>query len=103
MQARNVAGCYGEFASYAHGTTGSAVISTAIHTPAKCRIYRGQNMVRSELAWAFPQPEPNPYQLEWDELIEAIRQDKPITRRNAASRRASCRSWPDGLSYGPGG
>ncbi len=25
----------------------------------------------------IPQPEPNPYQLEWDDLIDAIRQDKP--------------------------
>ena len=31
---------------------------------------------RSSL-WAFSQPEPNPYQLEWDDLIDAIRQDKP--------------------------
>jgi predicted dehydrogenase len=77
MHARNVAGCYGEFASYAHGTKGSAVISTAIHTPAKCRIYKGHNMVKSDLVWAFPQPEPNPYQLEWNDLIDAIRQDKP--------------------------
>ncbi|HPM82581.1 MAG TPA: gfo/Idh/MocA family oxidoreductase, partial [Candidatus Anammoximicrobium sp.] len=38
MNARNMAGCYGEFASYAHGTKGSAVISTFMHTPAKCRI-----------------------------------------------------------------
>ncbi len=29
------------------------------------------------MLWAFPQPEPNPYQLEWDDLIEAIRNDKP--------------------------
>ena len=57
---------YGEFASYAHGTKGSAVISTNIHTPAKCRIYKGHNFVKSDLVWAFPQPEPSPYQLEWD-------------------------------------
>jgi hypothetical protein len=35
MNARNMTGCYGEFASYAHGTKGSAVISTSMHTPAK--------------------------------------------------------------------
>ena len=29
------------------------------------------------MAWAFPQPEENPYQLEWDDLIAAIRDDKP--------------------------
>lgn len=85
MSARNIPGCHGEFASYAHGTKGSAVISTFMHTPAKCRIYKGHNFVKDDLAWAFPQPEPNPYQLEWDHLIEAIRQDKP---HNEAKRGA---------------
>jgi len=85
MNARNMAGCHGEFASYAHGSKGSAVISTFMHTPAKCRIYKGHNFVPEDLAWAFPQPEPNPYQLEWDHLIEAIRQDKP---HNEAKRGA---------------
>ena len=33
--------------------------------------------MKDDLVWAFPQPEPNPYQLEWDHLIDAIRQDKP--------------------------
>ncbi len=77
LYARNMSGCRYEFASYAHGTKGSAVISTNMHTPAKCRIYKGQDFARDKLAWAFPQPEPNPYQLEWDELIDAIRHDKP--------------------------
>ena len=27
--------------------------------------------------WAFGAKEPNPYQLEWDHLMEAIRSDKP--------------------------
>jgi predicted dehydrogenase len=77
MNARNISGCHGEFASYAHGTKGSAVISTFMHTPAKCRIYKGHNFVDSDLVWRFPQPEQNPYQLEWDDLVDAIRQDKP--------------------------
>ena len=85
MNARNIPGCHGEFASYAHGTKGSAVISTYMHTPAKCRIYKGHNFVKGDLAWAFPQPEPNPYQLEWDHLIKAIREDTPYNeaRRGA--------------------
>jgi predicted dehydrogenase len=77
LQARNMTGCHEEFASYAHGTKGSAVISTFMHTPARCRIYQGHQRTDDALAWAFPQPEPNPYQLEWDELVDAIRQDKP--------------------------
>ena len=75
---RHMPGCHEEFASYAHGTKGSAVISTFMHTPAKCRLYKGQNFVKEDLTWSFPQPEPNPYQLEWDELIDAIRNDKPF-------------------------
>jgi predicted dehydrogenase len=77
LQGRNMDGCKQEFASYAHGTKGFAVISSAAHTPAKCRIYKGQKMARADLVWAAKQPEPNPYQLEWDELVEAIRKDKP--------------------------
>jgi predicted dehydrogenase len=74
---RNMTGCHSEFASYAHGSKGSAVISTSGHAPGRVRIYKGHNMTREELAWAYPQPEQNPYQLEWDDLIEAIRNDKP--------------------------
>ncbi len=77
LQGRIIPGCHQEFASYAHGTKGLAVISTASHTPAKCRIYKGQKMTPSELVWAYPPEEPNPYQLEWDHLIDAIRNDKP--------------------------
>jgi predicted dehydrogenase len=77
LDGRFMAGCYEEFASYAHGTKGSAVISTYVHTPAKCRIYKGHRFEKEDLAWAFPQPEPNPYQLEWVDLIRAIRQDQP--------------------------
>ena len=77
LNSRYISGCREEFASYAHGTKGSAVISTFMHTPAKCRIFKGQTVTRADMTWAFPQPEPNPYQLEWDHLVTAIRQDKP--------------------------
>lgn len=86
---RNMTGCHDEFASYAHGSKGSAVISTLAHSPGMTRIYKGQKMPRvssrkdlplaedANLLWAFPQPERSPYQYEWDDLMEAIRQDKP--------------------------
>jgi predicted dehydrogenase len=78
-------GCHDEFASYAHGTKGSAIISTAAHTPGKCRIFKGHNATRADMAWAFPQPEPSPYQLEWDDLVQAIRENQPYNeaRRGA--------------------
>jgi len=86
LSGRTMDGAYGEFASYAHGTKNSAVISTAGHSPAKCRIYKGQKLgSKDDLLWACPPNEPNPYQLEWDHLMDAIRQDKPYNeaRRGA--------------------
>lgn len=86
---RNMAGCRNEFASYAHGSKGSAVISTLVHTPGMTRIYKGHNIPRvtdrsqlplpedPNLVWAFPQPERSPYQYELDDLMDAIRNDKP--------------------------
>jgi predicted dehydrogenase len=74
---RNLDGCENAFSSFVHGTKGSGVVSTSSHTPGKVRTYKDQAMARENLIWRFPQPEPNPYQLEWDDLIAAIREDKP--------------------------
>jgi predicted dehydrogenase len=82
---RNMKGCYSSFSSYAQGTKGTAVISTRVHTPGKVRTYKGHNLDKENLIWAFPQPEANPYQLEWDDLIDAIRNDQPY---NEAKRGA---------------
>jgi predicted dehydrogenase len=76
LEGRCMAGCKNEFASYAHGSKGSAIISTSGHTPARPRIFKGQNFVKDQIAWQFPPKEPNPYQLEWDALIDAIVKDK---------------------------
>ncbi|MHC4594262.1 MAG: Gfo/Idh/MocA family protein [Planctomycetota bacterium] len=84
---RAMTGCKGGFDSYAHGTKGTAVISTRGHHPGKVRTYKGHNLNSANLLWAFPQPEPSPYQLEWDDLIDAIRKDKPYNevKRGAES------------------
>src|SRR6478672_1673902 len=42
LYGRTMVGCHDQFASYAHGSKGAAVISTSSHTPARCRIYKGQ-------------------------------------------------------------
>ncbi len=82
---RNMTGCRDEFASYAHGSKGSAIISTSSHTPGRVRTFMGQNLDAANQLWAFPQPEPNPYQMEWEDLTEAIRKDLPYNevRRGA--------------------
>ena len=53
------------------------MISTSGHSPARCRIYKGQKFERADLAWRFPGREPSPYRLEWADLIAAIRDDAP--------------------------
>lgn len=88
LEGRNTPGCWHEFASYAHGTKGSAIISTSSHAPSRCRLFKTQNNSadnKSDVIWRAPRNEPDPYQLEWDHLLEAIRQDKPY---NEAKRGA---------------
>ena len=77
VDGRTMPGCHNEFASYAHGSKGLGVISSSSHTPAKSRIYTGQSEDAEKLAWSYPQPETNPYDLEWDHLLQAIRADAP--------------------------
>lgn len=85
MYGRNVAGCNDEFASYAHGSKGSAIVSTSGHAPGKCRIFKGQSQDPKDVTWKYPQPESDPYQNEWDDLVDAIRNNKPF---NEAKRGA---------------
>ncbi|MHB0960616.1 MAG: Gfo/Idh/MocA family protein [Pirellulaceae bacterium] len=72
---RNMTGCQDAFASFAHGSRGGAIISTASHTPGRVRTFKNQSFEEQNQIWAFPQPEPNPYQMEWEDLVDAIRDD----------------------------
>ncbi|MCA9071407.1 MAG: gfo/Idh/MocA family oxidoreductase, partial [Planctomycetaceae bacterium] len=74
---RTMLGCNNNMSSVVHGAKGSAIVSSSGHTPGKVRIFKGQNQGRRDVVWAFPQPEKNPYQLEWDDFVEAIISDQP--------------------------
>lgn len=76
MNGRTMNGCHDDFSSIAHGSKGLGIISTAGHSPGRCRTFKGQNISRENLLWSAEQPEKNPYQLEWDNLVDAIRFDK---------------------------
>ncbi len=60
LEGRTMPGAHSEFATYAHGTRGSAIVSTSGHIPAKSRIYSGHNFTPDNLEWQYPQPEKNP-------------------------------------------
>ena len=78
LEGRTMVGCHQEFASYCHGTKNSAIISTSAHTPAKSRIYKGNHIGDSKhLIWEYPHQERNPYEVEWHDLVQAIKDDQP--------------------------
>ena len=76
MIGRCMVGCDSFFGDYIHGTKGLGFIDSNTMGRGTCRIYSGQNPVKDDEIWRA-QPEPNPYQLEWDELVEAIKKDTP--------------------------
>ena len=79
LYGRTMAGVHDEFASYAHGSKSLGVISSEGHWPSKARIYKGHRLDNSEIAWRAPKEgaELDPYQVEWTDLIDAIKNDKP--------------------------
>jgi predicted dehydrogenase len=76
---RCMSDCQDIYASYLHGTKGMAVASASGDCGLPSRIYKSQRAERSDLVWEskVPGAEQNPYQNEWDELIAAVRGDKP--------------------------
>ncbi len=77
LEGRNITGCRQEFSTTVHGTKGSAVVSTAGHLPSRAAIYKNQVRSAENTVWRAEQPEPNPYQQEWNDFIAAIRGNEP--------------------------
>lgn len=74
---RCMTGCRNDMSSTVHGSKGSAIVSTSGHTPGKVRTFNGQTQGRRDVAWAYPQPEKSPYELEWVDLFDAIKNNTP--------------------------
>jgi predicted dehydrogenase len=74
---RTMLGCRNDMSSIVHGSKGSAIVSASGHTPGQVKTFSGQRQHRDEVIWAYPQPEANPYQLEWVDLVDAIVRDVP--------------------------
>jgi predicted dehydrogenase len=73
---RHMANCWSTYTDYAHGAKGSALLMAALGQP-KCKLYKSQRMIDEDLLWQYGDNEPNPYHVEWQVLLDAIRQDKP--------------------------
>jgi predicted dehydrogenase len=79
MDGRCIMGCNDIYSSYAHGSKGMAIVSKSGDCGTPSSTYKGQNPTRSNLLWESKvnPAEQDPYQNEWNELIDAIRNDKP--------------------------
>jgi predicted dehydrogenase len=78
---RCMTGCNDIYSSYLHGTKGMAIVSKSGDCGAPSSIFKSQNPRRSDLVWEskIPAGQENPYQNEWDDLMDAIRNDKPYS------------------------
>jgi predicted dehydrogenase len=69
--------CRQQFGAFGQGTKGAFTISARGHAPSRATIYTGQTLEDDKIIWTAAQPEPNPYQEEWNHLVEAIVSDTP--------------------------
>jgi predicted dehydrogenase len=76
--------CHTEFATYIHGTKCAAQFSGWSHE-GTVHTYKDQQCRPDNIAWRAPRETVSPWQAEWDNLLDAIRQDKP---HNEAERAA---------------
>ncbi len=79
MDGRCMTGCDDLYSSYAHGSKGFAIVSKANDCGMPSTTYKGQNPQRSNLIWEskVDRDQQDPYENEWNDLVDAIRNDKP--------------------------
>lgn len=83
---RYIPDCHTDFGTYVHGTRCAAKFSGDVHAPTTW-LYRDQRIENSGITWRAAKERVNPWQAEWDVLLDAIRNNRPHneTRRAALS------------------
>ena len=79
MEGRCIVGCNDIYSSYAHGSKGMAIVSSSGDCGMPSSIFKGQNPDRANRLWVseVAPDQRDPYQNEWNELVSAIRNDRP--------------------------
>jgi len=87
---RYIPNCFSDFITFVHGTKCAGQFSGAIHAPTS-QIYKDQHTSSDNVAWKPPREKINPWQAEWNSLLDAIRNNKPHneTKRAALSNLAA--------------
>jgi len=88
LDGRCIMGCKDIYSSYAHGSKGMAIVSNSGDCGTPSSTYKSQNPTRSDLLWESKvnPDERDPYQNEWNELMDAIRNDKPYNETERGVR-----------------
>jgi predicted dehydrogenase len=79
MDGRCMVGALPIYSSYVHGSKGMAIAAKSGDCQPPSSTYKGQNPDRANQLWMseVPDEENDPYQNEWNELVGAIRNDRP--------------------------
>jgi predicted dehydrogenase len=87
---RYIPGCYNDFVTYLHGAKCGGQFSGSVHAPT-CLICKDQRIAPTNAAWKPAAEKQSPYRVEWNELLSAIRNDRPHNelRRSAYSNLAA--------------
>jgi len=72
---RYYADCFGDFATFVHGTKCAAQFSGNIHAPT-VQMHKDQRMTRDTIVWEPAKERVSPYVEEWRVLLDAIRNDR---------------------------
>jgi predicted dehydrogenase len=81
MDGRCINGCQNFYASYLHGTKGMGIASKAGDCGPPSSLYKSLAATPADLIWEskVDPDEQDPYQNEWNDLMDAIRDDKPYS------------------------
>jgi len=90
VNSRSMRKCHNEFATFVHGRKCAAQFSGNVHAPT-VHIYKDQRADNDNIVWRPENEKVSPYQVEWDVLLSAIRQNRPHNevRRAAFTNLAS--------------
>ncbi len=72
------------FATFIHGSKRAAQFSGNVHA-ATVHIYKGKEIDKSQIDWAAPREPRSPWQAEWKDFLEAIREDRPYNEAERAA------------------
>ena len=76
---RNMDGCQEVFSSFMHGTKASAIVSSSGDCGLPARISSRRDFSSDGILWTsdVPSDQTNPYQNEWNDFVDAIRDNQP--------------------------